>query len=93
VPYQSEDEDAPCLLCFRLALCRMGPARMDNLLDGHPLALLMMFFLSSVGFSQVEVLVDLAGLFQRITLTIGWLWLTLLAVHFLRASSEIPATK
>jgi hypothetical protein len=46
-----------------------------------------------VGFSQVEGLVDLAGLFQRITLTIGWLWLTLLAVHFLRASSEIPATK
>jgi len=57
------------------------------------LALLMMFFLSSVGFSQVEGLVDLAGLFQRITLAIGWLWLTQLAVYFLRASSEIPATK
>ena len=57
------------------------------------LAFLMMFFLSNVGFSQVEGLVDLAGLFQRITLAIGWLWLTQLAVYFLRASSEIPATK
>jgi hypothetical protein len=32
----------------------------------------------------------LFGLFQRITVTIGWAWLTLLAVYMLKAPLEIP---
>jgi len=43
------------------------------------------FILSSAGFGQAEGLVDLAGLFQRVTLIVGFGWLTLLAVHFLRS--------
>jgi Protein of unknown function (DUF998) len=43
------------------------------------------FILSSAGFGQTEGLVDVAGLFQRVTLTVGFGWLTLLAVHFLRS--------
>jgi len=30
------------------------------------------FVLASVAFSQAETLVDFGGLFQRITLTVGW---------------------
>lgn len=45
------------------------------------------FVLSSAGFAQVAGLVDLAGLFQRICVAVGFGWLTLLAVRFLRASS------
>jgi hypothetical protein len=43
------------------------------------------FILSSAGFGQTEGLVDVAGLFQRVTLIVGFGWLTLLAVHFLRS--------
>ena len=50
------------------------------------IAFLVMFIVASAGFSQVEGLVNYAGLFQRITLTIGWVWLTLLAVFLLNAS-------
>ena len=42
------------------------------------------FILSSAGFGQAEGLVDLAGLFQRVSVAVGFGWLTLLAVHLLR---------
>jgi hypothetical protein len=53
------------------------------------IAFIVGFVFSSVGFSQTEGFVDFGGLFQRITIIIGWGWLSLLAVHLLRASSEI----
>jgi hypothetical protein len=43
------------------------------------------FILSNAGFGQAEGLVDVAGLFQRVTLIVGFGWLTLLAVRFLRS--------
>jgi Protein of unknown function (DUF998) len=46
------------------------------------------FILSSAGFGQAEGLVNLAGLFQRVAVIIGFGWLTLLAVHFLRSPPE-----
>lgn len=52
----------------------------------------VLFILASAGFAQTAGLVDLAGLFQRITITIGWSWLTLLAVHLLNIRSETPRT-
>ena len=45
--------------------------------------------LASLGFSQAEGLVDLAGLFQRTAVIVGWSWLTLLAVHIRRIASEM----
>ena len=50
------------------------------------IAFVVMFVITSAGFAQVEGLVNHAGLFQRITLTIGWAWLTLLAVYMLKIS-------
>ena len=47
------------------------------------------FVLSSAGFGQAEGLVDLAGLFQRVAVAVGFGWLALLAVHLLRGSSEM----
>jgi hypothetical membrane protein len=48
------------------------------------------FVLTSMAFNQAESLVEFGGLLQRSTVTVGWTWLTLLAVHLLRAPSEIP---
>jgi hypothetical protein len=42
------------------------------------------FVLASAGFGQAEGLVDFAGLLQRVAVTVGFGWLTLLAVHLLR---------
>jgi len=44
-------------------------------------AFLVLFFLTSAGFSQDPRWVSTAGLLQRLTVGIGWLWLTLLAVR------------
>ena len=51
-------------------------------------AFVVMFVVTSVGFAQVEGWANHAGLFQRITLTIGWAWLTLLAVCMLNTPSQ-----
>lgn len=53
------------------------------------IAFVILFILTSAGFLQVAGLGDYAGLLQRITLTIGWFWLTLLAISMLKAPSEI----
>jgi len=44
-------------------------------------AFLVLFFLTSAGFSQDPRWVSVAGLLQRLTVGIGWLWLTALAVR------------
>ncbi len=47
-------------------------------------AFMVCFLLASSGFSQTASLVDVAGLFQRLTVTIGWVWTVLLALRVLR---------
>ena len=51
------------------------------------------FVLTSVGFRHLAggALADVAGLLQRVTLVIGFAWLTLLAVHLLRSSGDVRA--
>jgi hypothetical membrane protein len=49
------------------------------------------FVLTNLAFNQAEGLVEFGGLFQRITLIVGWGWLTLLAVHLLRSAPGPPA--
>jgi hypothetical protein len=50
---------------------------------------------SGVGFEQDPNLVAVAGLVQRLTVTVGWTWQTLLALHLLRPriarTSLLPA--
>lgn len=45
------------------------------------------FVLTSMAFNQVEPLVEVGGLLQRLTVTVGWTWLALLAAHLLRGRS------
>ena len=40
-------------------------------------------FLASAAFSQNPNLVAFGGLIQRLTITIGWAWLSLLSIHYL----------
>jgi Protein of unknown function (DUF998) len=47
-------------------------------------AYLVCFGLASAGFNQAASLADVAGLFQRLTVTIGWAWTVVLALRVLR---------
>lgn len=44
------------------------------------------FVLAGVGFAQTEGFVELGGLFQRISITVGFCWVSALAVHLMRTS-------
>lgn len=51
-----------------------------------------LFVLTSVGFSQVPGFVEVGGLLQRATIVVGLAWLTLYAIHLLRASVRARVT-
>ncbi len=76
-----------CFVFARL-FARWGERRWSIYSVVTGIAFLLMFIVTSAGFVQVEGLVNYAGLFQRITLTIGWVWLTLLPIFLLRAPGK-----
>jgi len=49
-------------------------------------AVLVFFVLATAGFSQAPAFVDTAGLWQRLSVGVGWLWLTVLALHLHRTA-------
>jgi hypothetical protein len=67
-----------------IVLCRDGDWRwlMYSLLSAA--AFLVADVLASSGFGQTASLVDVAGLFQRLAVTIGWAWMFALALRVLR---------
>jgi hypothetical protein len=52
---------------------------------GSAVAMLVALGLTNAAFSQAPGLVDFGGLLQRITISIGFAWLTALAIHALAA--------
>ncbi|TDO49182.1 uncharacterized protein DUF998 [Kribbella sp. VKM Ac-2527] len=50
------------------------------------------FLLAGQGFSQAESLVDMAGLFQRLSVIVGWTWTVVLAVRLLTRRAAGCAT-
>jgi len=52
------------------------------------IAFIIIYLIAMAGFLQVEGLVNYAGLFQRISLTIGLAWMTLLPIHLWNSSSK-----
>ena len=83
------------ITCFVFArlFARWGERRWAAYSALSGLAMFVVFVLARLSLRPgFEGLAGLFGLFQRITVTIGFAWLTLLAVYMLRASSEIPST-
>ena len=52
------------------------------------IAFIIIYLIGMAGFLQVEGLVNYAGLFQRISTTIGLAWMMLLPLHLLKSPSE-----
>ncbi|MGV9453104.1 DUF998 domain-containing protein [Streptomyces sp. NPDC003635] len=72
---------ALALACFVFALSTSLGWAFYSIVSGVLFATTMA--LASVAFSQHQRWGDLGGLFQRVSLTIGWTWQTLLAVRLL----------
>lgn len=54
-------------------------------------AFAILFVVTSMGFGQIGGLATYAGLLQRLTLSVGWLWLALLGVHFGKGIAKASA--
>jgi hypothetical protein len=73
---------ACCVLAYRFAVSgRKGWAVYSV---ATAVAFLTGFVLAGLGFSQHPGFVPIGGLLQRLTIVVGWAWLTALAVHLLR---------
>jgi hypothetical membrane protein len=74
---------ACCVVAYRLAASSRRWWAVYSVATA--VAFLVCFVLTSVGFSQNPALMPIGGLLQRVTLIIGWTWLTALALHLLSA--------
>jgi hypothetical protein len=74
------------IACFVIARMfnRWGERRWGTYSVVTGILFIVLFVITSAGFGGVPGLVDYAGLSQRVTLTTGWLWLTLFPIHLLR---------
>jgi hypothetical protein len=74
---------------FKRLFTRWGVRSWANYSAVTGLAFVVMFVVTSVGFAQVGGWGSHAGLFQRLTLSIGWAWITLIAVYMLKTPSQV----
>jgi heme A synthase len=74
------------IACFVLARRFSGTRRIGWAVYSiiTPVLFLATFFLASLGFSGAEGWVEVGGMYQRVSITIGWGYLSLLALHLLR---------
>jgi hypothetical protein len=52
------------------------------------LGILIAFFLSAVGFNRIWGLTDIAGLLQRLSVIIGFCWIAVIGLHFIRKQKQ-----
>src|SRR5262249_45396898 len=71
------------IACFVFArlFARQGGRRWMSYSALTGIAFVILFIVTSAAFAQVAGLANDAGLLQRVTLSIGWAWLTLLAIY------------
>lgn len=79
------------MACFLLArlFAAQGEHNWALYSGATAIAFIILYLIGMAGFLQVEGLVNYAGLFQRISTTIGLAWMTLLAIYLLNSSSTL----
>jgi len=73
---------------FRKKFISKGENRWANYSSFTGYAFIAAFIIASMGFKQLSGFVNFAGLFQRLCIAFGWLWLTLLSLHVLRTNDQ-----
>lgn len=77
---------------FRRQFARMGERKWAVYSGINGLAMLIAFVFTSMGLNQVPGFAELAGLFQRLTVTIGLTWIASLAIHFMKISERMSGS-
>ena len=79
------------MACFLLArlFAAQGAHNWTLYSRATTIAFIIIYLIAMAGFLQVEGLVNYAGLFQRISITIGLAWMTLLPIYLLNSSSTL----
>jgi Protein of unknown function (DUF998) len=81
---------ACCVIAYRLAAAgRRGWAAYSA---GTAVGFLLGFVLTSMALAQPPLIPPVGGLLQRLTIIIGWTWLTALALHMLRQAPRVAPT-
>ena len=82
------------MACFLLAglFAAQGERNWALYSRATAIAFIIIYLIGTAGFIQVESLVNYAGLFQRISTTIGLAWMTLLPIYLLHSQSTSRAT-
>jgi hypothetical protein len=70
------------VFCRRFVTLRNGRYAVYSLLTG--LAMLATSVLASIAFMQSSSFVSFAGVFQRLSVSVGLIWIGLLSIHLLR---------
>ena len=74
---------AACIVVGR-RFARLGLRAWSRYSLATGVVFLVCFIVTSIGFGQNPTLMPVAGLLQRLTIVVGFAWLTALAVHLLR---------
>jgi hypothetical protein len=77
---------AACLV-FRRRLIATGERGWAAYSAFTGIAMFVTFVLAGMGFKQFSTLVNLAGVFQRLSIAIGWSWITLIAIHLMKTTA------
>ena len=78
---------ASFVFCRRFATSGERGWALYSLLSG--IGMLAFFALAAVGFDQNPGLVSVAGVFQRLSISVGLIWVALLALRFLRNAPAV----
>lgn len=70
---------------FRKYFIAKGELRWANYSVFTGYAMITAFIITSLGFKQLPGFVNYAGIFQRICISIGWIWITLLSLHLMKS--------
>jgi hypothetical protein len=71
-----------CFVLSRL-FARLGEPGWAAYSAASGFAMLVTFVLAGMGFGQRPGFADFAGVFQRLSIIVGWTWIALLAIHLL----------
>jgi len=76
---------ASFVFCRRFATSGERGWALYSLLSG--LGMLAFFVLAAIGFDQISAFVYVAGVFQRLSISLGLIWVALLALRLMRSTS------
>ena len=78
---------------FRIYFISKGKKGLANYSAFTGYAMIVTFIITSMGFKQLSGFVNFAGMFQRLCISFGWTWMTLLSLHLLKIQLDTDSNE